>query len=253
MMFDGAAEHYDRFMGRYSSGLSAAFADFAGVQAGQRVLDVGSGPGALTGELVTRGMDVSAADPSEPYIEALRNRYPSVDAVVASAEDLPFGDGSFDAALAQLVVHFLPDPVAGLRELARATRPGGTVAASVWDHAGGRGPLTVFWDAAHELESGAADESALPGARSGHLTQLFQAAGLAEVDETLLTTSVAHPGFEEWWEPYTLGVGPAGRYVAALEPEDRARLRDLCRARLGGGPFTIPAGAWAARGVTPVS
>lgn len=248
MMFDGAAEHYDRFMGRYSSGLSAAFADYAIIGPGQRVLDVGSGPGALTAELVARGATVSAVDPSEPYIEVLRMRYPSVDAVVGNAEELPFDDGAFDATLAQLVVHFLADPVAGLRELSRVTRPGGVVAASVWDHAGGRGPLTAFWGAVHELEHDSADESNLPGTRSGDLPRLFEKAGLVEVEETLLETAVQHPSFEEWWEPYTLGVGPAGRYVAALDPDDRDRLRELCRARLGEGSFTVAAGAWAARG-----
>lgn len=247
-MFDGAAEHYDRFMGRYSSGLSAAFADFAGIDAGQRVLDVGSGPGALTAALVARGATVSAVDPSEPYIEVLRLRHPGVDAAVGSAEDLPFADHAFDASLAQLVVHFLADPVAGLRELARVTHAGGTIAASVWDHAGGRGPLTAFWNAVHELEHGAADESDLPGARAGALTRLFEKAGLTDVEETLLTATVTHPSFQEWWEPYTLGVGPAGRYVAALEPGARERLRERCRERLGDGPFRISAGAWAARG-----
>jgi SAM-dependent methyltransferase len=250
MMFDGAAEHYDRFMGRYSQGLSAAFADFAGVRPGMRVLDVGSGPGALTAVLVERlGADaVAAADPSEPYIEAVRLRYPSVEAVIAGAESIPFDDSSFDAALAQLVVHFMKDPAGGLREMARVTRRGGTVAATVWDHAGGRGPLTAFWDSVHEVEAGADDESALPGARSGHLTELFEAAGLNSVDETLLTTEVAHPTFEQWWEPYTLGVGPAGRHMASLDEAGRADLRDACHRRLGDGPFTVSAGAWAARG-----
>ena len=250
-MFDGTAEQYDRFMGRYSAGLSAAFADFAGVRGGERVIDVGSGPGALTGELVARGAHVTAADPSEHYVNAVRTRYPQVETTVASAEALPFPDGVFDVAVAQLVVHFLADPVVGLREFARVTGAGGVVAASVWDHAGGRGPLTVFWDAVHELEHGAADESARPGARSGHLAELFTAAGLDAVDETVLWTEVTHPDFDEWWEPYTAGVGPAGRYAAALDPDARAHLRELCRARLGDGPFTITAGAWAVRGTFP--
>jgi ubiquinone/menaquinone biosynthesis C-methylase UbiE len=144
--FDVAADAYDRFMGRYSAPLAPPFADLAGVEAGQRVLDVGCGPGALTAELVRRlgPAEVSAVDPSEPFVVAVKERHPGVDVRRAPAEDLPFGDDVFDAALAQLVVHFMSDPVAGLREAGRVTRPGGVVAACVWDQADDRGPLGVF-------------------------------------------------------------------------------------------------------------
>src|SRR6186997_2839610 len=154
MSFDVAAERYDRFMGRYSALLSTQMADLAGVTVGQRALDVGCGPGALTTELVARlGAEaVAAVDPSEPFVAAARARHPGVDVRQASAERLPFDSGSFDAALAQLVVHFMADPVAGLAEMARVTRREGVVAACVWDHAGGQGPLSVFWDAARVLE-----------------------------------------------------------------------------------------------------
>ena len=143
MTFVVAAESYDRFMGRYSVQLGPQLATFAGVIAGMRALDVGCGPGALTSVLVDRvGADqVSAVDPSPPFVEAVRARYPGVTVLQASAESLPFPDRAFDAAIAQLVVHFMADPVAGLAEMARVTRPGGVVAASVWDHAGGLGPL----------------------------------------------------------------------------------------------------------------
>ena len=168
----------------------------------------------------------------------------------ATAESLPFPDKTFDAALAQLVVHFMSDPVAGLREMARVTRSEGIVAACVWDHAaGGQGPLTVFWEAARELDPDAADESDLAGARKGHLTELFEAAGLREIEETDLTSSVEHPSFEDWWEPFTLGVGPAGSYTAGLDPERQAELRERCRETLPAPPFTIAARAWAARGL----
>ena len=128
--------------------LAPLFADFAGVAAGQRVLDVGCGPGALTAELVRRlePANVSAVDPSEPFVAAVRERYPAVTVQRAAAEKLPFPDDSFDAALAQLVVHFMADPVAGLREMSRVTRSGGVVAACVWDHEGGKGPLGLFWE-----------------------------------------------------------------------------------------------------------
>jgi SAM-dependent methyltransferase len=248
--FTVAAEAYDRFMGRYSVPLAPQLADFAGVVAGQRVLDVGCGPGALTAELVSRlgPAAVSAVDPSEPFVAAARDRHPGVSVQRAAAERLPFGDRSFDAALAQLVVHFMADPVVGLREMARVTQEGGVVAACVWDHAGGQGPLGVFWEAARESDPDVDDESRLAGARQGHLAELFEAAGLHDIEETTLSVRVKHPSFDEWWEPFMLGVGPAGSYVAGLDSKRQAKLRELCREKLPSSPFELNAWAWAARG-----
>jgi SAM-dependent methyltransferase len=245
-----APQAYDRFMGRYSGPLAPLLAELAGVADGQRVLDVGCGPGALTAELVARvgASSVSAVDPSEPFAAAAASRNPGVDVRVGAAERLPFEDDGFDASLAQLVVHFMADPVAGLREMARVTRPGGVVAASVWDHAGGGGPLVPFWDAARELEPGVDDESSLPGTRKGHLGELLREAGLDAVEETVLAVRVEHASFDEWWEPFTLGVGPAGAYLATLDEKRRERLRARCLERLGGGPIAVSARAWAARG-----
>jgi SAM-dependent methyltransferase len=242
------AASYDRFMGRYSLLLAPQLADFAGVAAGQRVLDVGSGPGALTAELVARvgATNVVAVDPSPPFVAALRERLPGVEAERASAEALPFADGGFDAALAQLVVHFMADPVAGLRELARVTRAGGVVAASVWDHAGERSPLTVFWRAARELDPGSRDESELAGAREGHLVELLRSAGLERIEVSEHEAPFEAASFEAWWEPFTLGVGPAGQYVARLDEEARIALRERCRELLPDAPRAV---AWAARGV----
>ena len=179
---------------------------------------------------------------------AARERNPGADVRQASAEELPFPEGTFDAALAQLVVHFMSDPVAGLAEMRRVTRPDGVVAACVWDHAGGQGPLSPLWDAARELEPDVRDESLLAGARAGDLTRLFESAGLREVEETALSVGVEHPSFEEWWEPFTLGVGPAGAYVAGLDAERQAELRERCRAALPEPPFVLTARAWTARG-----
>lgn len=251
MTFDVAAESYDRFMGRWSAPLAGQFADYARVAPGQRALDVGCGPGSLTTELVTRlGVDhVAAVDPSEPFVEAARLRHPGVDVRRATAEALPHPDGGFDAALAQLVVHFMADPVAGLTEMARVTRPGGVVAACVWDHASDQGPLGVFWQAARELDPAVVDESGLAGVREGHLGELFATAGLVGIQERALTSTVEHASFDDWWAPFTGGVGPAGSYVASLEPDRQAALREHCRALLPPAPFTISARAWAARGI----
>lgn len=251
MSFDVAAESYDRFMGRYSRQLSPQLADLAGVRAGQQVLDVGCGPGALTTELVARlgPAAVTAVDPSEPFVAAARARNPGVDVRRASAEQLPFPDQAFDAALAQLVVHFMSAPVAGLAEMARVTRRDGVVAACVWDHGGGHGPLSTFWQAARTLDPDVDDESRRAGAREGHLAQLFEVAGLREVEATALSVSLEHASFEEWWEPFMRGVGPAGAYVASLDVEWQAVLRDACRRLLPDGPFVLTAQAWAARGL----
>jgi SAM-dependent methyltransferase len=251
--FTVPADAYDRFMGRYSAPLAPQFADFAAVAPGQRVLDVGSGPGALTAELVRRlGPDsVSAIDPSEPFVAAAQQRHPGVSVQRAAAEELPFEDRVFDAALAQLVVHFMADAVGGLREMARVTREDGVVAGCVWDHAGSRGPLSVFWRAARELDPDVEDESKRAGAREGHLGQLLDEAGLLEIVEGTLSVGVEHPSFEDWWEPFTLGVGPAGAFTTGLDAKRRDRLRERCRELLPAAPFVLTAGAWAARGLVP--
>jgi SAM-dependent methyltransferase len=246
--FDVSADAYGQFMGQYSEPLAVQFADLAGVGSGQRVLDVGCGPGALTAEMVRRtGADaVSAVDPSASFAAAVRERLPGVDVRRSPAERLPFPDRAFDATLAQLVLHFMADPVVGLREMGRVTRPGGVVSACVWDHAGGRGPLAAFWRAVRDLDPAADDESGLAGVREGHLAQLFAQAGLGRTQVTTLTVRVRRASFGQWWEPFTLGVGPAGSYVASLTPDRRAALREQCRHVLGGGPIEINATAWAA-------
>jgi ubiquinone/menaquinone biosynthesis C-methylase UbiE len=238
-------------MGRYSEPLAAKFVALASIMKGQRALDVGCGPGALTAALVERlgASAVSAIDPSESFVDSAQSRFPAVDVRRASAERLPFRDGSFDSALAQLVVHFMKDPLAGLREMARVTRRGGSVGACVWDHAGGAGPLAEFWRAALELDPQAHDESGLAGAREGHLAELFAAAGLQQIKSTVLTVRVGFASFNEWWEPLTLGVGPAGEYVAGLDAMHRDELRARCAELFPHEtPFEVAASAWAALG-----
>jgi hypothetical protein len=161
----------------------------------------------------------------------------------------PYPDGTFDAALAQLVVHFMTDPVSGLAEMARGARDDGVAAACVWDFAGDRGPLGPFWEAVRRVDPEVDDESRLAGTREGHLGELFTAVGLRDVEETSLVATRDYAGFDDWWQPFTRGVGPGGAYVARLDPTRRADLRDRCRAMLPSGPFVLTAHAWAARGV----
>lgn len=250
MGFDVAAQAYDRFMGRYSIRLAPAFVDFAGIDAGRSALDVGCGSGAVTAELVRRlGPEgVAAVDPQDRFVASVRSRQPGVDVRRAVADALPYPDETFDAAVAQLVVHFMPDPVAGLAEMARVTRAGGVVAACVWDFAGERAPISVFWRAARDLHTHVEDESSRAGARGGHLSELFGAARLGHVEEDAISVTVDHPSFDDWWEPFTLGVGPAGAYAQTLAPQDLSALRDRCRSLLPEGSFSLTAVAWVARG-----
>ncbi len=250
MSFNVAADAYTRFMGRWSEPLAAEFVTLLDIQPGQRVLDVGCGPGALTARLVDRlgAAAVSACDPSEPFVAAARERFPEADVRSAAAERLPYDDDTFDVAAAQLVVHFMRDPVGGLTEMARVTRPGGLIGATVWDHAGHGGPLSAFWRAVNELDPDAHDESGLAGARQGHLTELFERAGLQQVQATSLTVRITCATFEDWWEPFTLGVGPAGAYVTGLDDQRRDALKAHCAQMFPPAPFELSASSWTALG-----
>jgi SAM-dependent methyltransferase len=247
--FAVSGDAYLAFMGRYSEPLGHAFLAYAALPDGGRVLDVGCGPGVITHLLANRpgAGPVSAADPSPTFVEATRTRLPDVDVRQAAAESLPWDDDTFDAALAGLVVHFMTDPVGGLREMGRVTRTGGVVAASVWDHAGDGSPLSLFWRAAVDIDPAAPHEGDLPGTSEGHLASLAAEAGLDEIESSALTVRVRFASYDEWWAPYLLGVGPLGAYVATLGTEHRRQLRDRCVELLPEPPFDQRATAWVVR------
>jgi SAM-dependent methyltransferase len=250
MSFEVDPNSYTKFMGRFSGPLARAFVDEVGVTPGQRALDVGCGTGELTRVLVERlGVDaVAAVDPSPPFIESVQATYPDLDAHLAGAEDMPFADAVFDVVLAQLVVLFMADTSRGIGEMIRTAKPGGVVAANVWDHGGGKGPLSPFWEAVRAIDADGPDETHLPGVHEGQLATMLQGAGLEDVNATLLTVSLHCETFDDWWNPFLLGVGPAGAYVAELDADNTARLRDVCQDLMGPGPFDAQASAWTAWG-----
>jgi SAM-dependent methyltransferase len=253
--FGGPAEAYDRHVGRYSRELARAHIDAAGLRPGHRALDVGCGPGALTSELVALlgAEHVAAVDPSASFAEACAGRLPGVQVAVASAEALPFADDTFDHALAQLVVNFMTDPQAGVGEMQRVTRPGGTVAAAVWDYAAEMTLLRRFWDAAVALDPSAADDDegrCMPFCTADALGDLWTTAGVADVRVRPVVVAAGYDDFEDLWQPLELGVGPSGAYAAALPAERRTALKAELRRRLGAGddPFRLTARAWVATG-----
>jgi SAM-dependent methyltransferase len=249
--FTAAAEAYDRFMGRYTTRLAPALADAAGVRGGMAVVDVGCGPGGLTAELARRvGAErVAAVDPAPQFVAACRSRVPGADVREGVVEELPWADDAFDAALSCLVVGFMRDADRGVREMARVTRPGGTVAACMWDiDGGGMTMLRTFWMAARSLDPEVAGEERRAGTSEGDLGERFRRAGLRDVDEGALGVRVDYAGFDDLWEPFTLGVGPAGQYVVSLPAEQRERLREACAAAVPDGSFSLDARAWFARG-----
>src|SRR5215212_4175693 len=256
MSFAVAGDKYDRFMGRYSRELAPRFAEFAGVSLDMTVVDVGCGPGALTEALVQRvgGDNVAAADPSEPFVAAVSERAPGADVRHAPAEELPWEEDRFDAALSQLVVNFMRDADVGVSEMSRVVRPGGVVAACTWAFAQEMEMLGEFWAAARTLDSGAPDEGTTGRYQSaGELEELWRRVGLGAVATGHLRVESTYSDFDELWEPFTYGVGPAGSYVARLEPAQRDALQTALFTGLGGprGSFTLHATSCAVRGTVP--
>lgn len=252
--FTGPAEDYDRFMGRYTPSLAAALADAAGVRSGMRVADVGCGPGGLTRVLADRvgAPNVGAVDPAPQFVEACRARVRGADVRRGVAEELPWPDGAFDASLSCLVVAFMRDPARGIAQMRRVTRAGGTVAACMWDMAGGGMPmLCTFAAALRSVAPDAPGGRPLAGTAEGDLVTLLAGAGLDDVTGGALTAHADYTGFDDFWEPLTLGVGPTGRHLASLPAARQAEVREACRARMPEGPFRLDARAWYARGTVP--
>jgi ubiquinone/menaquinone biosynthesis C-methylase UbiE len=250
MQFTAPADAYDRFMGRYTVSLAVALCDAAGISTG-RVLDVGCGPGGLTRELVSRvgAANVAAIDPAAQFVDACRARNPGADVREGAAEDLPWPDASFDAALSSLVIAFMRDADIGISEMARVTKPGGTVAACMWDIAsGGMTMLATFWNAVREVVPSATGERVLVGTAEGDIATRFRRAGLTDVVAGALPAHADYADFDDFWEPFTHGVGPSGQYLATLSNEQQDHVRENCRAALPKGAFTLNARAWFARG-----
>ena len=254
MSFAVPADAYDRYMGRYSKRLAGAFADFAQIEPGHRVLDVGCGPGALTSEIASRvGADMTAAaDPSAGFAQACADTVPGADVRTASAEELPWPAGSFDTVVSQLVVSFLRDADSGVAEMRRMLRRGGTLAACSWDYAGHMQMLRTFWNAALVLNPDAPDEGRVMAyADSDSLRELWLTAGLRDVETAPLMVQAEYEDFDDYWQPFLTGTGPGGRYCVSLDADDQDALRAECFQRLGAParPFTLSARAWAVRGI----
>jgi SAM-dependent methyltransferase len=254
--FRTSADAYERYMGRWSRPLAAAFATAIAPNSGESVLDVGCGTGALASELARRlpAQSIAAVDPSELSVQACATACPGADVRVSPAESLPFADGSFDLVLSQLVVNFLTDAQRGVAEMVRVVRPGGIVAACTWDYGDGMTMLRAFWDSAAATDPGAPDEgSTMRYCTQSELAGLWREAGLTDVATGDLVVERTFDDFDELWQPFTLGVGPGGAYTVSLDHERQDALRDELFRRLGSPsqPFTLTARAWLVRGTVP--
>lgn len=256
MSFKISGDAYDRYMGRYSVRLAPALIGFADIAEHASVLDVGCGPGALTRALADHvdPRELAAIDPSEQLVAVCAERVPAADVRLGSAESLPWSNDRFDAALSQLVVNFMSDAEAGVAEMRRVVRPGGTVASCTWDYSEGMTMLRTFFDSALAIDPDAPDEGrTMPFQRPDDLRELWEAVGLTKVQTAPLTVEASYEDFDDFWQPFTLGVGPAGAYCATLSEGAREALRAECRRRLGNpaAPFTLTARAWGVKGYVP--
>lgn len=243
----GSENAYDRFMGRYSTPLAPKFADFAGITKGQRVLDVGAGTGALSAELIGRGAELAAADPAPHFVSALRARLPAAEIEAAPAEALPWGEGTFDAALAQLVVMFMNDAPGGVREMRRVVRPGGIVAVCMWDRERME-MLSALKRALETLGAWPRGETGVDYRTRDEIDSLF-ADGFGETTAELLEVEAGYDGFDEFWDALTAGASESGRWAASQTGDDLVEARREVRRQLGDpvGAFALSAAAWAVR------
>ena len=259
-----AADGYERFIGRWSRALADAFVDFAEVGAGERVLDVGAGTGSLALAVLehAQAARVVGLEPSADFIGFARARLGPAYAGRAwfeqgDAQRVPFANATFDKAISQFVMNFVPDRQSTLREMIRVTKSSGVVAAAVWDYGDGMCMLRAFWDEAIALDRAAdpKDERHMPLCRGGELAAFWRSHGLGDVREEPLVVTMAFASFEDYWLPFLAGQGPAGAYAAALPADQRQRLEEGLRRRLLGdqddGPIRLAARAWAVRGVVP--
>ena len=258
----GNAEAYERFMGRWSRQIAPLLVDFAALANAGRVLDIGSGTGSLAFEVAKRktGVQVTGIDPSPEYVGYAASRNPFPDRVAfqtGDAQRMEFKESTFAASVSLLVFNFIPDAEKALREARRATKPGGRVAAAVWDYGGRMRMLREFWDAATEIDPGAdkLDEKNMPLCRSGELSRLWRQGGLEQVEEQPLETEIKFSSFSDYWEPFLLGQGPAGAYVRKLDHSRSQALRRAVRRRVAQyseeDAFALPARVWAVRGDVP--
>lgn len=251
-MFQATGASYDAFMGRYSTALAPNFIAQLGLEPGQQALDIGCGPGALTAPLVAAlgASAVSACDPSQGFVAECAARNPGVDVRHGRAEAIPFPDAHFDLVAAQLVLHFVGNPRDAAGEMRRVVRPGGTVGACMWDADHGMQVLSAFWDAALDLDPDMHDNTrTLRFGRPGETAALFTEAGLTDIAETTIEVRSTYHDFDEVWDGFQAGIGPASAYCTALPSQQQALLRNSMYERLGSPTATITLAA-VARSVT---
>ena len=257
------AAGYEQLMGRWSQRLAPLFIDFVGVADGERILDVGCGTGSLTFALPKAAAlaEVAAIDYSPVFVEEAirRNTNPRIKVRQADACALPFEGGTFDRALALLVLHFVPEAGKAVAEMRRVVRSGGVVAAAVWDHLGGMPGMRMMVDTVAALgESGRQLRSRYcfqPMMQPGELRRTFAEQGLVSIAEVELMIRMDYKSFADYWTPIAAGEGPLGKYVAALDAAERARtdaaVRDAYEAGRPDGPRSFANVAWACRGIVP--
>ncbi len=259
-MFSASAG-YENFMGRWSRRLAPAYVAFAGVKNGDRILDVGTGTGALASalEAAAPSSEVTGVDPSEGFIGSAKKNAKSarMHFEVGDAQALQFKDASFDQTMALLVMNFVPDHTKAIGEMRRVTRPQGVVSACVWDYNAGMQMLRFFWDEVVALDPAMApkDERHMKLSREGQLGELWKKAGLVNVQEKPVVIEQPFASFDDYWGAFKRGAGPGGAYVVSLSDERRRELEARMRKRLLGdredGAFVLKAQAWCVRGEVP--